>query len=511
MESIRIKNFRSLKDTGDIKIKPLTILVGKNSAGKSSFLRTFPMFRQTIEERTKSPILLYRRNGVDFGTYKDIKSIYSNSDEEIEFLFNLKKLNIRKGLEYPLLFSSQKQEVDIYFSIRISSKSNIPILSSVKIELKDNEIELFFKNEDRIILECIVINGKKYENKFYSYSGSSFLPEFFVSTKDNEFLSRIIEDKLKNLIKSKSRKGINDSTFRKLIETVFIINSKEDIFNLIENNKDMKTWAKNVKNLGIDSKYYEDLYQNIILYNLGNIISSINLELKQIFRNIKYIAPVRATAERYYRIQDLSVEEVDPYGQNLPMFLGSLSPSLMSKFQKWTSDNFGFKVIIKTSDGHYSIRISYDNSEEINISDMGFGYSQILPIITQIWHSSQVSDSKLTYGFPDNSLKIFVIEQPELHLHPEFQAKFLDCIVNVLEKLDDKSKIKFIIETHSQTIINRAGQSIFKKVISKDDVNIVIFEKENSAKETFVRVANFDEDGLLENWPIGFFKPSSIN
>ena len=43
MDRIRLQNFRSLQDTGEIEIKPLTLLVGKNSSGKSSFLRFFPL------------------------------------------------------------------------------------------------------------------------------------------------------------------------------------------------------------------------------------------------------------------------------------------------------------------------------------------------------------------------------------------------------------------------------------------------------------------------------------
>lgn len=38
---VRIENFRSLKDTGWIQIKPVNILLGANSSGKSSFLRSF--------------------------------------------------------------------------------------------------------------------------------------------------------------------------------------------------------------------------------------------------------------------------------------------------------------------------------------------------------------------------------------------------------------------------------------------------------------------------------------
>ena len=48
MDSIRVERLRCLADTGDIKIKPLTILLGQNSSGKSSFLRVFPLLKQSI-------------------------------------------------------------------------------------------------------------------------------------------------------------------------------------------------------------------------------------------------------------------------------------------------------------------------------------------------------------------------------------------------------------------------------------------------------------------------------
>ena len=57
LNSIRIQNLRSLTDTTTIQLKPLTVLVGKNSVGKSTFARTFPLLRQTCEAQKKSPIL----------------------------------------------------------------------------------------------------------------------------------------------------------------------------------------------------------------------------------------------------------------------------------------------------------------------------------------------------------------------------------------------------------------------------------------------------------------------
>ena len=88
---IKIKNFRSFRDTDYIDIKPITILIGRNSSGKSSFLRTFPMLKQSFEERTRSPILLYG-NYIDFGSYQDIKPnfVEENEDDsyELGFIFD---------------------------------------------------------------------------------------------------------------------------------------------------------------------------------------------------------------------------------------------------------------------------------------------------------------------------------------------------------------------------------------------------------------------------------------
>ena len=57
---IGFKNLRSLKDTGLIDIKPITFLLGQNSSGKSTFLRSFPRLRQSVETKTKGPIMVWR-------------------------------------------------------------------------------------------------------------------------------------------------------------------------------------------------------------------------------------------------------------------------------------------------------------------------------------------------------------------------------------------------------------------------------------------------------------------
>ena len=76
MDSIRLQRLRCLSDTGEIKIKPITILVGENSSGKSTFLRFFPLLKQSVESRTIGPVLWNGRL-VDFGNYKDAHQKHS--------------------------------------------------------------------------------------------------------------------------------------------------------------------------------------------------------------------------------------------------------------------------------------------------------------------------------------------------------------------------------------------------------------------------------------------------
>ncbi|MCD9535633.1 DUF3696 domain-containing protein, partial [Photobacterium carnosum] len=77
-------------------------------------------------------------------------------------------------------------------------------------------------------------------------------------------------------------------------------------------------------------------------------------------------------------------------------------------------------------------------------------------------------------------------------------------------KLSKEKKINLIIETHSETIINQIGNQIYKEMIDKKDVSVILFEKESPDHPTSVKLSNYDNDGRLVNWPWGFFEPEVI-
>jgi len=92
MESIRIKNVKSLMDTNEVFLSPITLLVGKNSSGKSTFLRTFPLIKQSIRKRTDGPLLWAGDvdDYVDFGSFLETVTDNELDDHPIEFQFNFK-------------------------------------------------------------------------------------------------------------------------------------------------------------------------------------------------------------------------------------------------------------------------------------------------------------------------------------------------------------------------------------------------------------------------------------
>ena len=108
-----------------------------------------------------------------------------------------------------------------------------------------------------------------------------------------------------------------------------------------------------------------------------------------------------------------------------------------------------------------------------------------------------------------NSRLTFAIEQPELHLHPALQARFADVLIRALASAHRNGiGLTAVVETHSETIVNRIGQQIASGHIGHEQAGVVVFEPEAPTGASHVRTATFDSNGFLQNWPFGFFEPA---
>jgi predicted ATPase len=267
------------------------------------------------------------------------------------------------------------------------------------------------------------------------------------------------------------------------------------------------TWNKKIVDWDTESKEFKKLNDLIIAHNLPGFLLKIDKKIKTYLEDTQYIAPVRAKALRYYRYQDLSVSEIDAYGDNMHMFLDNLSVSQKSKYQIFIKNIFGFTVYTESRGGHLTINIQDEKGESYNLADLGFGYSQVLPIITKLWYVSSERYSK--WGKTGNNITV-LIEQPELHLHPAMQAQLADAFVLAINLSKENGiKLNLIIETHSSTIINRLGRKIIDKKIEKENINVILFNPDENLENSVVTKTSFNDKGILLNWPLGFFEPKN--
>ena len=217
-------------------------------------------------------------------------------------------------------------------------------------------------------------------------------------------------------------------------------------------------------------------------------------------RNISVFStsPVRSRPKRTY---DPTREFNDPEGSDVPMRLMRIESTKKDEWEvlKQQLVEFGkasglFQNIeIQNLGGslgapfQIKIKVRGPNS---NIIDVGYGVSQILPILVHILNPplSTLSHWQKTY---------FLLQQPEVHLHPKAQAQLSSLFATSAN--GDQS---FIVETHSDYMIDRARIEIRKGTISPEDVSLIYLEP----KGRVVNVHNigFDKMGNMVGAPTGY-------
>ncbi|QBR49216.1 AAA family ATPase [Erwinia sp. QL-Z3] len=534
LKGLGVKNLRSFENYAYSELKPLTVYLGRNSSGKSSLIRLFPLLRQSVQETTTGPILWYGRF-VDYGNFSEAICKNSQNKDVITLNFNL-NVPLAVGFDY---FYSTGQYHKGDYSPEVSVELNI-----TEHDKKTLTKSISFEIDGAKILITPSLSGEKTSvvasTNTYEYSIEAqpslqrdfkFFPDLIWTpdtqkkqTKeislwpknnlDDRYLDYSSHSSQLNNVRYHNKKtaeaaaqaikkffhsSTSISTIAKGVLEIYCFSREQTKNQILEIFKTQKYFLGKIKDPESMENLLDVLFPYVLLKNYQRTTNVINHSLRESFLSVKYLAPIRANSERFYRFQDLQVDEMDHTGSNVAMILNAISDAEKSKFQDWTKENFGFIALVTTDGSHYAIKIKTENDvNEHNINDMGYGFSQVLPIIMSVWLEIQDrSESRKEV--------IFVIEQPELHLHPAYQNKVATLFAKVINSVRGTNKnIKFIFETHSQSMIDAIGDCIQNNIISKNEVNIMIFEKnKDSGSSTYT--ANFDNEGYFINWPVGFF------
>ncbi len=213
-----------------------------------------------------------------------------------------------------------------------------------------------------------------------------------------------------------------------------------------------------------------------------------------IWRNVAVFstAPIRSKPKRTY---DAIREFNDPEGSDIPMQLMRIAATQKDNWATLKAQLVAFgkssglfqNIEVKNLGGAlgspFQLKFTV-RGPNANLINVGYGVSQILPILVQILDVDA-----------DRKSPFFLLQQPEVHLHPRAQAELSSLLV----QLASTSNRAFIVETHSDYMIDRARIDIRKGHIQPEDVSLIYFEP----KGNIVKVHNigFDEMGNLVNVP----------
>lgn len=527
---VKITNLRALSDTGEIKITPLTVLLGKNSVGKSTFARSFSLMKQSLFINRSEPVLWYSPDLVDFGSFED--SVTKERDEiEFEYSFEQSMEDFESFSNYNFLWSRLSLNNSIYedvnkeITVRFSIKKNK--IDHINIRFLDFNYQI--KYDTRYKVESFIINNIPTSlGDLFSRSDfrlGEIIPQIHLKKNSEELsnnfpfggrsLGLVSLKEIERLFDKIKDGRTNRNTIQNILNKLILgdyTSFEKDFEKTIEG---WKTIYQKYLGLKIDERqnFTSKLYSLIGEVYYNSVVDLINDYLSDYFSEVQYIAPIRATAERYYRIQGMLLNEITSQGENVPMILYNLKPSEKKDWKEWTRKNFdGIEFDVRQDSSNLSLILS-KSGQVINLADTGFGYSQILPILLYLWRKTKIKRTRYRRGFrgASSNQSLLIIEQPELHLHPALQANLIDSFARIVK--NEKLDVSIIIETHSDTIVNRLGEHVIsnKSNINSDDVNLVFFEedKENNGLAK-LRQIKFDEHGRLKGWPVGFFEPGPI-
>ena len=431
---LKLRNFKSWLDTGDLRLRPITGLFGANSSGKTSLLQALLLLKQTSESSDRGLVFHFGDHTmlVDLG---DFRSVVYGHDIGVEMEVSL------------------DWEIGKPFKVIDTKSRNKEILSDHRLGLS------------------VVTN---------QHSGAR-TPRPMV----REMVYRVGE----------ARFGMRQREEKGKVEYDLYSDGTE--FQFIRSTGRAWPLQKPVKSYGFPDQV-RAYFQN------AGFLADLELAFEERMRSVFYLGPLRAYPERQYTwagAQPLDMGQAGEFaidallaarerGEKISRGKGHRRLTLEQYVAHWLK-NLGliheFRVE-SVGEGSQIFQVKVrktPRSEEVLITDVGFGVSQILPVLV------------LCFYVPEGSTVI--LEQPEIHLHPAVQSGLADVLIDAWQK----RRVQILLESHSEHLLRRLQRRIAEKTVSKDDIGL--FFCGTDARGSRITKLTLDLFGNVTNWPKDFF------
>jgi len=434
---LQIENFKSWRDTGELRFAPLTGLFGSNSSGKTALTQFLLMLKQTVDSPDRSQVL-------DFGDERDLVTLGTFAD---------------------VVFRHERDQ------------------------------ELHWKLEWRRERELVVKHpapGPSFE---------SLMGEF-LREKVLEFEARVIEGNGGRLLV--------DSLVYRVGPTVFGMQrrpEKIDRYDLHSEGSPFRFWPteNRARPLPPPDKCYGFPDQVKAYYQNAGFLSDLELAFEELFAKVFYLGPLREYPKRQYTWAGAEPADMGRRGERaVDALLASRQAGskisrgrgrkrfTVEEYVAWWLKELGlihdFSVREITRESNlYQVRVRRSAaSPEVLLTDVGFGVSQILPVLV------------LCYYAPEGST--LILEQPEIHLHPSVQAGLADVFIDAIEKRG----IQILLESHSEYLLKRLQRRIAEENGFTDE-DVALYFCSTRRGQSRAQPLEVDRYGNIANWPQDFF------
>jgi predicted ATPase len=543
IKSFEVWNFKSIEYSGEVRFPKITILIGPNSSGKSSIVQTLLLMKQTFE--TEEPSIPLTLNGpfIQLGEYGDfihgrdisqpfvIKFIFEEGKkspykcEVCERSYKLKGWFLKHVKElHPKYWESKQYEISddkyhlpktssLTFKYVYDSKTKLIILKEMKIENPPsvnglNLASLKIEQLEKRIVKFVAtsVNGKNI------YTKSLQIPN------NIENLDR---DIMVKLVQYSTDRSFNHIVHSKICEQISLL--EKDFGDVLDfkfpEEMDIRPYyfwripSQLPRSLNEEQKVALGIESG--LSGISRYMSNRIQDVNSFLQGIQHVGPLRNWPERIYfgtGGRPTSVGVRGEFTQELFWIDKRVGhEKLVKDINDWLAKlklDIELEVVSLGVGDIYQLRVK-ENDLSINIADVGFGLSQILPIVTEcinykIGDSMKAKEIEQRFYNPFNLRtekvnKILITEQPEIHLNPRIQAELGDFFIHIAD-----SEKAILIETHSEHIISRIQRRVADGTLKPEDVVIYFISK--IGNKSNIKEISISRNGHFNYWPEGFFQ-----
>ncbi len=303
--------------------------------------------------------------------------------------------------------------------------------------------------------------------------------------------------------------GVNSSGKSSFIQSILLLMQQKDKGKSPINGKfvhlglmrEIKNWNTNPKNIQIQANLSDDncgieldMDEKIESFGMAAVekndfvyLSAERIGVEDVYKQ-NLTDEYRIGIHGEYAFDYLSKERLNPL-KEMHFCHSEAGKNLGNQVDYWLNYIMGYYIKAEQISGTEIVRVSYHRDEGgsrgMKPHHVGTGVSYAANVIIAALSCKKGS--------------LFLVENPEIHLHPGAQSKLLDFFCFLAEK-----GLQIIIETHSDHIFNGIRKSIKSNDISKDKTMVYFFRQEASGLSVPIEIV-IDENGIIRNHERGLF------